>query len=296
MLKDLHKEQIDVYHGLSHEIPFGIHRLSFRKIVTIHDLIFKYYPQDYRKSDRLIYDSKVRYACKHADGIIAISQSTKNDIMKYYGTEEQKISVIYQTCDRVFSENAEFDLVNVRNKYSLPESYLLYVGSVISRKNLGNIIKAMSMLKTNLQVPLVILGSGNSYYKEVRSIISKYKLEHLVIHLSNVDFNDFPAIYRASKMLIYPSYYEGFGIPVLEAISSGTPVITSNQSSLTEAGGDVAHYVDPANIDEIADGIQILLEDEDYRALLLSRASRHLDKFKPRVLSEQLMDVYLQNG
>jgi Glycosyltransferase len=157
--KDLQKFNIDLYHGLSHEIPVGIQKTKIKTVVTIHDLIHERYPEQYNSIDVNIYNKKFRYACEHADKVIAISSQTKQDIIDFYKTPEEKITVCYQSCNPAFSKAiSEEEKKRVTQLYDLPEKYFLYVGSIIERKNLLTICKALVVLKDDLNIPLVVIG------------------------------------------------------------------------------------------------------------------------------------------
>lgn len=303
VLKDLEKNKIEIYHGLSNEIPVGIKKAGIKSVVTIHDLIFERFPQQYSKIDVEIYSVKYRYACQHADRVIAISEQTKRDIIDFYKTPEEKITVCYQSCNPAFSETASEKLKQqVREKYSLPAEYFLYVGSVIERKNLLAICKAVYLLRDELQVPLVVIGDGGKYKEQVKDFISQQGLNDRIIFLSEnplakisssfLRAEDFPAIYQMATAMIYPSFFEGFGIPVLEALCSRVPVITSNVSCLPEAGGDGAYYVNPNNAEEIAGGMKKICQDKTLAASLIEKGWQHAQNFTQQKCAAAVMKVY----
>ena len=290
--RDLRHHQIRLYHGLSHEIPFGIRQTGIKSVVTIHDLIFKRYPAQYSSIDRLIYDIKFRYACQYADKVIAISKSTKDDIIRYYGITPEKITVIYQTCqDRFKKSLSKRELETVRRKYGLPKAYLLSVGSIIPRKNLLNTIKALQLLPESLRLPLIVVGNGQQYKRKILRYISDEGLQALV-RLVEVSFKDLPALYQSATLFVYPSFYEGFGIPVLEALYSRVPVLTSNTSSLPEAAGPGAMLVDPAQPESIANGIRELLTHEVKYEKAIAAGLEHLLLFDSERLARQMMELY----
>lgn len=299
--KDLIKNKIDIYHGLSHEIPLGIQNTKIKSVVTIHDLIFERYPEQYNKIDVQIYRKKFMNACKHANQIIAISNQTKQDIIDFYKIPESKIIVCYQSCNPAFFTRATIEeKQKVRVKYNLPEQFYLYVGSVIERKNLLIICKALKEI--NNTIPLVVIGSGNGYLQKVKTYIAENNLELKIIFLSetaaaknNEAFNnakDFPAIYQCAEAMIYPSIFEGFGIPVLEAIASGLPTITSNVSCLPEAGGDAAVYVNPLNVDKMKNAMEEIVSNQSLRKSLIEKGKLHVQKFTQQVCSANVMAVY----
>lgn len=305
--KDIMRLKIDIYHGLSHEIPLGISKTGIHSVVTIHDLIYKRYPEQYNPVDVKIYDKKFRYACKHADKIIAISEQTKKDIIAYYRIPEEKIKVCYQSCSPAFGKEVDAsEKERVRKLYGLPDQFFLYVGSIIERKNLLTICKAVLLLKNEIAVPLVVIGDGGRYKQQVKDFIRQSKLEKKIILLSetksaksSVAFQtaaDFPAIYQLATALIYPSFFEGFGIPVLEALWSKLPVITSNISSLPEAGGEGAYYVNPGSAEEIASAMRKIYYDKVFAASLIAKGWQHAQRFTQQLCAASVMNVYQSAG
>jgi len=301
--KDLEKLKIDLYHGLSHEIPVGIQQTKIKSVVTIHDLIHERHPEQYNKVDVQIYNRKFRYACKHADHVIAISEQTKRDIIEFYKTRAEKITVCYQSCNPAFSQTAsEEEKARVKKLYQLPEQFFLYVGSIIERKNLLNVCKAVNLLKKEINIPLVVIGDGKEYKLQAKNYIAENNLQNHVIFLSeNVaakssqsfqSATDFPAIYQSAIAMIYPSFFEGFGIPVLEALCSGLPVITSNVSCLPEAGGEAAYYVNPSNPEEIAAGMKKIFSDNSLAASMKQKGFLHAQKFTQQKCAADIMKVY----
>lgn len=302
--KDLIKHGIDLYHGLSHEIPQGIHTTGIKSVVTIHDLIFERYPAQYNPVDVFIYRKKFTYACRHADRVIAISQQTKDDIISFYNIPADKIDICYQSCNPSFAvQVSEDEKQQVKQLYSLPNQYFLYVGSIIERKNLLNICKAYNELKGRLNIPLVVIGDGGKYKQEVVEYCKVHGLSQQVIFLSEnpaakgfrfTSAADFPAIYQQALAVIYPSIFEGFGIPVLEALWSKVPVITSNISCLPETGGDAALYVDPYNASDIANAIMQVASDASMREQMIVKGWQHAQKFTPEACAANVMQVYLR--
>ncbi|MBC7873974.1 MAG: glycosyltransferase family 4 protein [Ferruginibacter sp.] len=300
--KDLQRLKIELYHGLSHEIPIGIQKTGIKSVVTIHDLIHERYPEQYKAIDVKIYNKKFRYACTHADKIIAISEQTKKDIIEFYKTPEEKISVCYQGCNPAFAARvSEEEKKTIRKRYELPEQFFLYVGSVIERKNLLNACKAVHLLQKEQDIPLVVIGDGGKYKRQVKKYVDHSGLEAKVIFLSDEppaacssfrNAEDFPAIYQSAIAMIYPSFFEGFGIPVLEALWSKLPVITSNVSSLPEVGGDGAYYVNPDSAEEIAEGMKKIYTDKVFAAALVEEGWLHAQKFTQQACAATVMDVY----
>lgn len=294
--KDIAKIQDVIFHGLSNELPLSISKTGARSVVTIHDLIFLKFPKYYKFFDRKIYTYKFRKACANADRIIAVSECTKRDIVEKFKTNPDKIDVIYQGCDKVFkSEIPEDKLLIVKRKYNLPDRFLLNVGSIEERKNAALIVKALPLLKEKL--PLVIVGKRTKYTDEVESVAQKLGVANLVRIISNVPFEDLAPIYHLSEVFIYPSRYEGFGIPIIEAINCGLPVIAATGSCLEEAGGPDCQYVDPDDADGLVSAIERVLdtpENQDFRSNAISNSLEYVKRFSEDIQAQQLMECYKQ--
>ncbi len=301
--RDLKKQRIDLYHGLSHEIPRGIEKMGIPTVVTIHDQIFERYPDQYNPIDVRIYRHKFRHACETADRIIAISEQTKSDIIEFYQIPARKIRVCYQSCNPAFFQSvSEDEKQRIRNQYQLPANFFLYVGSIIERKNLGRVIDAMDQIRAITDRPLLVIGTGGSYEKQVRKQVQQYGLEDRVRFLSRdpgtkdiprfQNAADFPAIYQLATAMIYPSVFEGFGIPVLEALASDLPVITSNLSCLPEAGGPGSLLVDPHSAEAIAEAMLRIVQDPDLVRSMQAAGRKHAALFTPEITARRVMDLY----
>ena len=290
--KQLQKDQIDICHGLSNELPIGIKKLkNIKSIVTIHDLIFLRYPEFYKRIDRKIYAFKFKKACRVADSIIAVSECTKRDIVDFFGIAPEKITVIYQGCDKSFQQLASNEVKDkARELYQLPEKYLLYVGSIESRKNLKLIVEALT--KTQCDLPLIAIGKHTPYADEVQQYINEQGLNERVKMLHNVDFTYFPAIYQMASIFIYPSFFEGFGIPILEALYSRVPVIGATGSCLEEAGGPNSIYVNPTDANEMATAIDRIMQDEKLRQQMIDNGVEYANMFNQERLSRLMMEHY----
>ncbi|RMG27207.1 MAG: glycosyltransferase family 1 protein [Bacteroidetes bacterium] len=287
----LQRAGIQLFHGLSHEIPRGLHKTSVKSVVSIHDLIFRRYPQLYSPIDRQLYDWKFRYACRHAGRVVAISESTRQDILHFYGLPPSRVTVIYQSCDARFLQQVdETERNRVLAHYGLPQDFMLYVGSVIPRKRLLQVVQALRACRHAL--PLLVVGAGKAYLQKVKTYLRQHGLEKRVFFPGPVDFRDLPALYQAARMLLYPSVYEGFGLPAIEALFSRTPVITSSLSSLPEAAGPGALYVDPDQPESIADAMDRLLDQPDLAAALAEKGYQHVQKFHPQTTTTQWMQLY----
>lgn len=295
IVEQLKQDQIDLYHGLSNELPLTIRKSNIKSLVTIHDLIFKPYPHTYGFFDRQIYDYKFKQACRDADRVIAISQSTKNDLIQYYDIPAEKIDVVYQSCGALFFDDTVDDAANaVFEQHNIPKDYLLSVGSIIERKNLGLLIEAYAQLPSSIKIPLVVVGQGKQYKEVVKKLVSYLGLNREVIWIENLaDNRQLKALYQGAQALVYPSRYEGFGLPVAEALLCKTPAITSNVSSLPEAGGPSSMLVNPDNAEELADAIQQVLEDTELRTKMINDGYQYaIQHFSGEVVAKQMMEVY----
>ena len=290
IVRDIIKHKIDIFHGLSHELPIGIEKTNIKTVVTIHDLIYLRYPKLFTKIDRKIYDKKFRSACERADKIIAVSKQTKSDIIEFFNINQDKIDVVYQGCNQVFkTKKSEDKISNIKNKYSLFDNYLLYVSSIEERKNLLTLLKVLKNLPDR---NLVIIGDGLSYKKKCLDFIQHNKLEKRVKILSGLDLFEMSCIYQKAEMMIYPSVFEGFGIPILEALNSQIPVITTKGGCFSEAGGKNSLYVDPLSIDSISDAIIKIEQDQNLKDKMIEEGHKHAQKFNDETIAINLMKIY----
>lgn len=289
--RQIKTENLDIYHGLSNELPWSIKKAGVKSVVTIHDLIFLRYPEYYPFIDRQIYKLKFNHACKVADKIIAISEATKADIITYFGTKSEKIEVVYQTCDPIFRVLLDYNKKElVKRKYDLPERYILYLGTIEKRKNALTLIKAY--LHTNPEIHLLIAGRPTDYLSEINEFLKLSDIGDRIIFRHNIESGDLPALYQSATMFVYPSVFEGFGIPILEALYSGVPVITSTGSCFSETGGDAALYCDPYDIDQMSDCISKVLNDPERRKYMIEKGFEHAAKFNEVNVATSLMKVY----
>jgi glycosyltransferase involved in cell wall biosynthesis len=288
----LGNDAVDIYHGLSNEIPYGIHQTTIKSIITIHDLIFLEHPELYKSFDRYVYKKKVQYGARVASRIIAVSEQTKQDIIRFLGVDESHIRVVYQGCHRQFYNRVSLETLQyTRQQFALPAEYLLYVGTIEERKNLLKIVQAMD--RGNIDFPLVVVGRKTSYFNQVKSYIEKRGMRNIHF-LDQVQVSDLPAIYQGSQGFIYPSSYEGFGIPILEALNSGVPVITSSGGCLEETAGKGGLLINPNDQEEMIHSINQVLEDSALRDRLIREGGAHALKFREEQTIPSLYNVYLE--
>ena len=302
MVKNIAASGISIYHGVSNELPVGIERTKVKTVVTIHDIIFERFPKTYNFDERYVHRFKIKHACKIADAIIAISEQTKMDLINYYKIPADKIFICYQSCNPIFLQKitaAEKKIV--KQKYQLPDTYFLFVSSIAPRKNLILICKALLLLKETLNIPLVIIGNGKKEKEEAKNFMDANGLKNRMILLNEMPVSkepafttaaDFPAIYQQALALIYPSIFEGFGAPLLEAMCSGIPVISSNTSSLPEVAGDAALYFAPDDAVILAEHMLRIAGDKTVVDSLIQKGFVQAQKFSTQNYADSIMHVY----
>ncbi len=288
---DAAKDNLTIFHGLSNELPLNFRRSGIRSVVTIHDLIYRRMPECYTLADRTLYDWKYGRSCRVADRIIAISESTRRDIIDLYGIPEERIDIVYQGCSDLFRRHATAeDFARVRARYRLPERYLLQVGTIERRKNLELSIRALATLPEDIW--LVAVGNGKEYKERMRRLSAELGVAGRVLYLGDVAFPDLPVVCQGAEVILYPSRYEGFGIPVLEGLESRRPVIAAATSSLPEAGGDAAIYVDPDDARAAAEAIAAILSGATDTDAMIARGLRHARRFSSADMAERIRAVY----
>ncbi len=290
IVRDLRADGIRVFHGLSNELPLGIERSGIASAVTVHDLIFERFPELYPPIDRRIYAAKARSAAARAGVVVAISDQTKRDLVELYGVPEARVRVVYQTCHEAFrSPPPEERLREVRARYELPEVFLLAVGTIERRKNLLLVLQALEKLPG---VPLVAVGRPTPYAEELHAFARAHNLSDRFRLLSGVSTLDLAAMYRLATLALYPSIFEGFGIPIVEALFSGTPVVTTRGGCFAEAGGPGSAYVDPRDPEELRGVLASLLADPARRAAMREAGLVHAARFSDESIADGLFQAY----
>lgn len=288
VVKQLKEDGVQLYHGLSGELPAGLKAAGIPGVVTIHDLIFLRHPEFYHWWDVEIYRRKFKSTLKEASRIIAISECTKRDILYYGDFPEDKIDVIYQGCSNRFRKSvSEADKNRVKAKYNLSDNFILNVGSIEARKNVLLPVKALGCLLDSFR--MVIVGKHTKYTDEVIAYVKKNRLEDRVQILHGIPDDDLPVIYHLAKVFVYPSRYEGFGIPIIEAIQTGLPVVACTGSCLEEAGGPDCLYVSPDDVEGMANAIKQAIAEKDVR---VPRAQEYIKRFENSNLAAQVIEEY----
>lgn len=293
MCSDLRGDGVAIYHGLSNELPLGIERLpDTRSVVTIHDLIFRRFPKGYKAVDRAIYDAKFASACRRADRVVAVSECTRRDIVELYGIDPSRIDVVYQGCDEMFGvRRCQHELLDVAVRYRLPHDYIVQVGSIEERKNALASVLALRRLPHGLH--LVLVGRHTPYADRVAKAAAAEGVADRLHILYNVAYADLPAIYQQAVAFVYPSRYEGFGIPIVEALNSGLPVVAATGSCLEEAGGPGQLYASPDDPEGIAAAIERTFDREERRRMTADGAA-WARRFTHRQMATETMAVYMR--
>jgi glycosyltransferase involved in cell wall biosynthesis len=288
----LKADGVELFHGLSNELPVGIERSGVRSVVTIHDLIFERLPELYRPVDRRIYQWKFRGAAERADLVIAISEQTREDLVAYYGVPRERIRVVYQGCHPAFqSESPAAARAELAARWQLPPRFLLSVGTVERRKNLGLTVRALAGLPG---IELVVVGRETAYADEVRAEAARLGVAGRIRFIQGLGPVELAALYRLATALVYPSRFEGFGIPIIEALFSGTPVVATRGGVFPEAGGPGTIYVDPDDHEALIETLARLMEDEPARAAMRATGLAHAQRFADQAVAASLMSVYEQ--
>jgi glycosyltransferase involved in cell wall biosynthesis len=285
--------QLEVFHGLSHEIPIGMKKKGIKTVVTIHDLIFLRYPEWYPRLDRYFYKRKFLAACQEADVIVAISEQTADDIIQFFKIAPEKVRVIYQDVLPEFrapldpSFEKEF-----LEKLLVSPGYILSVGSFEERKNQKRLLKAYAQLPDD-RPPLLFVGRKNKYWKQLEALIKELGIESEVHVLDRVNVEGLKVLYKHAKFTAYTSIFEGFGLPVLESIVCGTPVLAANNSCLEEVGGAAAFYVNPMDIEGTSMRMRQLLYDVETYEQLKAECANQAAVFNFEKMANALNELYL---
>lgn len=291
----LRNDGVTLYHGLSNELPLSIRKAGIPSVVTVHDVIYRTMPECYSVIDRKLYDWKYGCSCRFADRVIAISECTKRDIMRFYGVPEEKIDVIYQGCAPQFKRQwSDTEKEDVRRRLALPLRYIVQVGTIERRKNLELTLRALPWLPEELK--LVVVGRATPYLAEMKKLAEELRVADRIRYIHDTAFADLPGICQCAEAIAYPSRYEGFGLPVIEGLESGRPVIAATGSCLEEAGGDAAIYVAPDDVRGMAEALRAATDGTLDLGAMRQRAARHTARFDTSRMAENIAAVYARLG
>ena len=283
--------QFDVHH----ETNFIPLKSKGKTIITIHDMASKTFPETLQKSTLRDVNKNLPIAASNATKIIAISNKTKEDIMKYLHVSESKIKVIYMGCDKSFRKIKSAKKVEqIRSRYHLPRSFILYVGTIEPRKNLNLLVQGYAKLPYVVRKDhkLVLVGQQGWISQHFFREIHKLDIGNDIIFTGYIPDEDLPFIYNIADIFVYPSLYEGFGLPALEAMACGVPVIAANSSSLPEVVGDAGILIDPYNAEELADAIEKIYKNPDLHQEMSDKGLKQARKFSWEKCAKETLSVY----
>jgi len=292
--KLLADNQIDLFHGLHYSLPIN---KRTRMITTIHDLSFFKFPEKHSWVKRQYFKFFIKYSSFHSDHLITVSNNTKNDLIKILNVDPEKITTTHLGVDESFSPIDDHEkLQNIKAKYDLPENFILFIGLIEPRKNLSSLFKAYAKLVKTQEIMedihLVLAGRWGWESKKLLTLVSDLNVTENVHFPGYIDQEDMAYLYNLAKVFVYPSFYEGFGLPVLEAMACGTPVITSNISSMPEFVGNSGILVDPNDIDQLERSIKELLINERLREELKKKSILKAKEFTWKNTALKTLDVY----
>jgi glycosyltransferase involved in cell wall biosynthesis len=286
-----YKKKIDVFHSTHFVKPLWE---PCKSVVTIYDLLYLYYPQYFRRQSIAYYNILIPKVVKRANKVITISQSVKNDLVNLLKCPEDKIDVIMLAFDKKrFNVISDLDLVKRATlKYNIPCKYVLYVGTSKPHKNLERLIKAFSLIVRETEHSLVIGGIKDSQYTTLCQLIKELGIEDRIIFTDEIDETDLPLIYNGAELFVFPSFHEGFGLPPLEAMACGVPVLVSNATSLPEVVGDAAIMFNPYDIEEIAQNMKRILNNKNLQGEMRIKGLERCQEFSWRKTAEKTLNTY----
>ena len=286
----LWKEKIDVYHAPGFALPF-IHIKKMKNIVTIADMTFFSHAMYHTFLKKMYFKQVIPYSLKKAEKIITISENTKLDILKEFSISEKKIEPIYLGVDEIFSPREKEICISILKKYGVEQPYILFVGMLEPRKNIPGLINAFAALENKNQ-KLVIVGKKGWLYEKIFAQVKKLNIENEVRFTGYVPDEDLPFFYSSATCFVYPSFYEGFGIPILEAMACGCPVITSKNSSMQEIAGDAALLINPNSVESITKAMERIMQSPKIQHELKEKAQKQAKKFNWDIMALKTIEVY----
>lgn len=286
--------RIELLHSIHYTTPIVA---ACKRVVTFHDMTFFLFPDKHTLVKRIFFRLSIPLSAKIATRLIAVSRSTKTDMEKVLNVPENKIDVIHETVDFAYRPLHDAKAINrIKWKYGIQDKYILYVGTLEPRKNIGRLIQAYGklVLENRITQNLVIAGKKGWAYQEIYDVVEKLSpdCKKKIIFTGYVQEADLPLLYSGADLFVYPSLYEGFGIPPLEAMACGVPTISSKVSSLPEVVGGAGILVDPYDVEELAQSIHKVLTDEELREQLRQKGVRKAQEFSSEKLAKEMLKTY----
>jgi glycosyltransferase involved in cell wall biosynthesis len=280
----------ELFHATEHLLP---PLRDVPTVLTVHDMIFKLFPEHQKRLNYWYLNATMPLYCRRADAIITVSESSKRDMVAHYGLDPDRVSVIYEAAAPEFVPAAPQAMDEIRRRYGLPERYLIHVGTIEPRKNLTRLVEALERLREDgLAIPLVVVGGKGWLYDDFFRRLEQSEVRDSVTFPGYVPSADLPVLYSAASVAVVPSVYEGFGLPVLEAMACGTPVVSSNASSLPEMGGEAARYFDPYDVQAMAGAIGDVWRDEQAQGEMREEGLAQAANFSWARAAEETWAVY----
>lgn len=281
---------VQVFHATEHLLmPLG----DVPSVMTVHDLIFKLFPQHHKRLNYYFLNAAMPLFVKRADAIITVSQATKNDLMRYYRTPDRKITVVHEAASPNFRVMPRSEVSRVREKYDLPDQFLLAVGTIEPRKNLSRLVEVLARLRRDYRdLHLIVVGAKGWLFDDFFKRVEDLNLTDAVRMLGYVPDEDLPGVFRAATMYVMASVYEGAGLPLLEAMACGVPVVSSRESSLPELGADVPRYFNPHDVDNMTEVLGFVLGDDRLRAEMAAAGPERAARFSWKRAAAETLRVY----
>lgn len=293
VLKDIKAEKAEIFFAPTSYIIPALAPKSLKTIITIHDLVAFLFPNTHSAKAVVIERLTLKRAIKKAKAILVVSQNTQKDLLKKFQYPADKIFLTPCAPSEFFREKIdEKELEKLKKKYQLPENFILAVGTLEPRKNFPNLIKSFVIIKRKYpDYKLVIVGKKGWKFKQIEDALKQYNLQNDVIFPGYLDDQELHKIYAIAKVFVFPSLYEGFGIPPLEAMASGCPVVSSNVASMPEVVDQAGLLIDPKNALKMADAITSLIENDQVRNMMIERGKAQADKFSWKKSAEKALEV-----
>jgi glycosyltransferase involved in cell wall biosynthesis len=280
----------DLFHATEHLL---LPLRGVPTVLTVHDMIFKLFPQHQKRLNYWYLNATMPLYCRRTDAIITVSQHSKRDIVQHYGLDPAKIVVIHEAAAPGFAPAPPATVEEARRRYSLPDEFLIHVGTIEPRKNLTRLVEALQVLRdAGLKIPLLVVGGKGWLYDDFFRRLEQLEARDVIYFPGYVPAADLPLLYGAATLAVMPSVYEGAGLPVVEAMACGTPVVCSNASSLPEMGGDAACYFDPYDVEKIAEALRLVWTDADLRTDMRQRGLVQAASFSWDQAAVETLAVY----